>query len=296
MLFYSFMRQSTVESIQGLFRPDAAKYLAAQARIQKGTEDNFLKRHNAYVAKYASTRMYSWTEGQTYDGYKTGFYGPANPVFESYSRVLGGVIAGVDAYNKDKLFATIAGGTFDVLTSQPHFEFAKNMSLLLQKSPNAPHGYYPSAALAQHVTMGDIELLKDKYDLKPVEDKNGNPVLVKAGEPTWNGRQWKFGSAKGKIAFEVDVLQGVLFGYERSLKDWAIATSIANGVDPAGAELKRYKDGNVYLYHVGLQSPMPSPEWLRAQEELAKQLSRELQYASEGKDPNSIIERINSEM
>ena len=41
---------------------------------------------------------------------------------------------------------------------------------------------------------------------------------------------------------------------------------------------------------------MPSPEWLRAQEELAKQLSRELQYASEGKDPNSIIERINSEM
>jgi len=296
MLFYSFMRQSTVESIQGLFRPDAAKYLAAQARIQKGTEDNFLKRHNAYVAKYASTRMYSWTEGQTYDGYKTGFYGAANPVFESYSRVLGGVMAGVDAYNKDKLFATMAAGTFDVVTSQPHFEFAKNMSLLLQKSPNAPHGYYPSAALAQHVTMGDIELLKDRYDLKPVEDKAGNPVLVKPGEPTWNGRQWKFNSAKGKIAFEVDVLQGVLFGYERSLKDWAIATSIANGVDPAGAELKRYKDGNVYLYHSGLQSPMPSPEWLRAQEELAKQLSRELQYASEGKDPNSIIERINSEI
>lgn len=295
MLFYSFMRQSTVESIQGLFRPDAAKYLAAQARIQKGTEDNFLKRHNAYVAKYASTRMYAWTEGQTYDGYKTGFYGPANPVFESYSRVLGGAIAGVDAYNKEKLFATIAGGTFDVLTSQPHFEFAKNMSLLLQKSPNAPHGYYPSAALAQHVTMGDIELLKDRYDLKPVEDKDGKPVLIKPGEPTWNGRQWKFNTAKGKAVFEADVLTGVLFGYERSLKDWAIATSIANGVDPAGAELKRYKDGNVYLYHVGLQSPMASPEWLRAQEELAKQLSRELQYAAEGKDPNSIIERINAE-
>jgi molybdopterin converting factor small subunit/ferritin-like metal-binding protein YciE len=295
MLFYSFMRQSTVESIQGLFRPDAAKYLGAQARIQKATEDNALKRHNAYVAKYASTRMYAWTDGQTYDGYKTGFYGPANPVFESYSRVLGGVMAGVDAYNKEKLLATIAGGTFDVLTSQPHFEFAKNMSLLLQKSPNAPHGYYPSAALAQHVTMGDIELLKDRYDLKPVEDKDGKPVLIKPGEPTWNGRQWKFNSAKGKIAFEADVLQGVLFGYERSVKDWAIATSIANGVDPAGAELKRYKDGNVYLYHVGLQSPMPSPEWLRAQEELAKQLSRELQYAAEGKDPNSIIERINAE-
>ncbi len=291
MLFYSFMRQSTVEAIQALGRPNAAAGLNTWARIQKGTEDNLLKRNNAYVGKYAGTRMAAWTDGDVYEGYKTGFYGPANPVFEGYNRVLGGAYTAYDAAIKGKLVETAAAGAYNVVTSQPWFEFGKTASTVLAASPNAPYGYYPATSLAVHATLGDMPMIKDKYDLKPILNKDGTP-RISAGEPTWNGHQWQFGSREGRLRFERDTLQAVLFGYERATKDWVIATSIANGVDPEGAELKRFKDGNVYLYHAGLQTPIKSPEWLRAQEELAKQMSRELRLASEGKDPNSLVERI----
>ena len=148
-------------------------------------------------------------------------------------------------------------------------------------------------ALLRQSRKGGLKLqirnyMKTKYDLQPVKDKDGAALIVKKGEPTYGGYQWTFGSKEGKIAFLTDSFLMTSFGAERSLKDWAAATAIANGEDPKNAELKKNKEGNWVLYLAGAQTTMASPEWITAQEELARQLSRELAAAKAGKGDTPI--------
>ena len=288
VMFYSFMRQSTFEAVLGLGRPKAASVMVKSAIVQKGLEDQYLKSHNAYVAKYAGTRMYSWTNDTTYDGYKTGFYGFANPMADAYTRVAGGIYATIDAYIKGEMFATGVGAVYEMATQQPHVEYAKQIAELVSPYNNAPNGYFPSAMIVTATQTGLFDYMKTKYDLQPVKDKDGAALIVKKGEPTYGGYQWTFGSKEGKIAFLTDSFLMTSFGAERSLKDWAAATAIANGEDPKNAELKKNKEGNWVLYLAGAQTTMASPEWITAQEELARQLSRELAAAKAGKGDTPI--------
>jgi len=288
VLFYSFMRQSTWEAVLALGRPQSAATMTKMAIVQKGIEDQYLKRHDAYTAKYGGTRLWAWTDDVTYDGYKVGYYGPSNPMFEAYSRLGGGIYTVIDAGIKGRLFATGVSAVYEMTTKQPHIEYAKQIAELVSPYSGAPNGYFPSAMIVTATETGLFDYMKNKYDLRPVKDKNGNAVIVKKGEPTYGGYQWTFGSTDGKIAFLTDSFLLTSFGAERTLKDWAAATAIANGKDPKNAELKKNKEGRWVLYLAGLETPMSSPEWVTAQEELAKQLSRELQAAKAGKSPTPI--------
>jgi hypothetical protein len=186
------------------------------------------------------------------------------------------------------MFATGISAVYEMATQQPHVEYAKQIAELVSPYNNAPNGYFPSAMIVTATQTGSFDYMKTKYDLQPVKDKDGAALIVKKGEPTYGGYQWTFGSKEGKIAFLTDSFLMTSFGAERSLKDWAAATAIANGEDPKNAELKKNKEGNWVLYLAGAQTTMASPEWITAQEELARQLSRELAAAKAGKGDTPI--------
>lgn len=285
VMFYSFTRQATVESVMGLMRPGSSASIVKQIMVQQRIENEFLKKRDAYTGRYAgNSRMWAIASENQYEGYRTGYYGPQNPMVTPLMNMFQFLWGASDSYTKGNMIAAATAGAFDNLTEQPWISFAKDMSTLMNPYQEAPLGYLPASMMAQLGTMGAMPWAIEEFHLAPQKNKDGSPKMSKPGDPTFNGYQYKFKDKEGKIKFLEYSLLAVMAGFDRSLRDWTLATAMERGVDPEDTELKRYKDGNWVLYLSGMETPIPSPTWLRAQEEVIKQIHFDLAATKKSKD------------
>lgn len=285
-MFYSFGRQMAVESVLALGRPQAVNTFIKQVMINKKMEEEFLNRQQNLPPQWSEGRMFTGAGDKIYDGYRTAFYGPGLPQLQSLFKLFGGLYTIYDAWNKERLAGLGAAVFYETVTSTPGGEFMSGMSEVLSPRSDAAHGMFPANMIVNTTQVLDYrgwQWVKERYYLEPVTDKDGNAKIIAKGEPTWGGYQWKFGNEQGKYNFLMDQMIAQQLGFQRTLNDWAATSAKVAGVDPAGAELKRGKDGAWYLYAAGIQTPLKAPDWITAQDNASRQIISELQDLKAGK-------------
>lgn len=285
-MFYSFGRQMAVESVVALGRPGAQNAFFKQVMINKKLEEEYLRKQQVLPASWSEGRMFTGAGDKIYDGYRTLFYGPGLPQVQSIFKLFGGLYTIYDAWNKERLLGLGAAVFYETVTGTPGGEFMSGMGEVLSPREDAAHGMFPANMIVNTTQILDYEgwnWVKERYYLEPVKDKDGNAKIIAKGEPTWGGYQWKFGNEQGKYNFLLDQMIAQQLGFQRTLNDWAATSAKVAGVDPAGAELKRGKDGNWFLYTTGVQTALKAPDWLTAQDNASRQIIKELQELKSGK-------------
>jgi len=285
-MFYSFGRQMAVESLVALGRPGAQNAFFKQVLINKKLEEEYLRKQQVLPASWSEGRMFTGAGDKIYDGYRTVFYGPGLPQVQSIFKLFGGLYTIYDAWNKERLLGLGAAVFYETVTGTPGGEFMSGMSEVLSPREDAAHGMFPANMIVNTTQILNYEgwdWVKERYYLEPVKDPDGNAKIIAKGEPTWGGYQWKFGNEQGKYNFLLDQMIAQQLGNQRSINDWAATSAKAAGVDPAGSELKRGKDGNWFLYTTGVQTALKAPDWLTAQDNASRQIIKELQELKSGK-------------
>ena len=130
----------------------------------------------------------------------------------------------------------------------------------LQGTNYAPAGFVPSAFLLSAKTIpGGFEMAKTWYDLVPVPKNKERPDL-----PLVDGRQWRFGSTTGKMAFAAMNVVQLSTGNKRWIEDYTRLFA-RMGIQRDGIDFRKDEEGNPIAFMLGetTASMLKNPEYIR---------------------------------
>lgn len=300
ILFYSFARQSLLETMMAFMREPTENAVIRKVLFQRAMADRAAKEYGIELEDYQRSRL--WinvsTSGVEYDEKDVAFFGIDDPMLSQFNSMLG-TFGLVNAYDyTDKSRADMTKAIVDWYAGKrPELAFLQDIYEISAAGKDGFLGMVPATELVAMQETGYIESAVTRYDLQPIpqteidklSEKYGGLPAYLAGKPTYNGQYWQFGSEEGKVKFFTHKYVSTIAGFQRGITDWAqMSIKTSNVKNP---ELKRYKDGKWYLYGQGLETPMEAPDWLQIQYEIAQAQYRELQKIKEGKG----IKRITTE-
>ncbi len=300
ILFYSFARQSLLETMMAFMREPTENAVIRKVLFQRAMADRVAKEYGIELEDYQRSRL--WinvsTSGVEYDEKDVAFFGIDDPMLSQFNSMLG-TFGLVNAYDyTDKSRADMTKALVDWYAGKrPELAFLQDIYEISAAGKDGYLGMVPATELVAMQETGYLESAVTRYDLQPIPqieidkltEKYGGLPAYLAGKPTYNGQYWQFGSEEGKVKFFTHKYLSTIAGFQRGITDWAqMSIKTSNVKNP---ELKRYKDGKWYLYGQGLETPMEAPDWLQIQYEIAQAQYRDLQKVKEGKG----IKRVTTE-
>jgi hypothetical protein len=280
LLFFAFSSQITKEAFLAFLRADSsgASNIARQIRISQ----EFANKERTDILNQLSnrnlTRLWSYF-GDSFDEYHTVHYGLQSPAIEGFYNFveLGLFMNDISPYSFDGEEVKYDGLGLDperALAFKEKFVLGGNPILKMYATPQRgyegdPQGFLTAREALAFESAGQMSLAIEMFNLEKIED----PEKLRAGEPTFQGGQYRFKDAAGKNAYIYWKTLTMSMAVDRNITDWGTTTAMENGL--SGVELKRFK-GEWYLYAVGLDTPIKAPNYLQIQDKMRQQQMKEL--------------------
>ena len=279
-LFYSFMRHSYVEVVSSMLKGDNAamrnivrmsRYAENQREV--GHTDLFLEEASGFKNKAISA---VWAKlGKSYDETMTIHYGPAFPAVETFMALSENLAFAWDlTVGEATPETTLLEKVVDVGLVGARPVMAEVMKMKKGKTQFAPHGSLPVRDAIVLKAGGVLDYAIDFFHLEPVPTK-----YLRPGAPTYDGQQYRFADKEGFERYRIFKSTLLISGLQRGLTDWGMTVAVSQNLE--GVKLKRYTDGNWYLFAAGLETPIKAPNHLQLKDEAVKAIIKDLQ--AEGK-------------
>ena len=264
ILFYSFQRQMTVETVKALGRPAAAgnlrRLMVIQDRQQRADQIK------GYYPKYLENYLLSYL-GKSYEGTVTRSGVMRVPALEVFNTTL-------------NMFArenSLSNAVWTQATEGTAYRSQlKEFVDAVKGSPEAEQGKLPSKYLMAMKASGMWPFYQEWFGLVPVERSRRRPGEVSDIIDDVQV-QYKFKNAEGKKNFVRANIAGMMLGFHRNLMSYGpLMAQLGVGDE---LELKRFNDVNPFVYLTGIAknfrtlSPVAEEaEWMRERIKMLKEI------------------------
>ncbi len=253
VLFLSFRIANYIETLEFLARDPGTfnRALLAQRNIQQAS-DQFVMGPD-----YSKVRMVMDPTEYVFDGAAGSMlYGPVVPSLDAYKDFIGMAAfvaqAGAEDNDSAKRFFTTLGEEQLI----PIASYAIEVSFEKDRKPGDPGFKVPDIWVAYAVEQGADSmwpLMKERYNIVPVTD----PDRRSPGRPTFQGKEWRFGTQADMQRFKRDMTILTYTGMKRTMEDYTklgMTYDVADFLDP-----KRRGLPATLGFATGAQTPIGTP-------------------------------------
>lgn len=265
MLFYAFRSRMLMESFSALVRnPQGIKNIAELSYRQMREAGVWALSPSQY-----QTRLWGYYTDEESPSYTANF-GPGNPTMESFNLLIGAMSWAIE----DR---SLESG----VTGVQNFMYSPVMKAIVDAIrthglTQRDQGLVPAWQVMGVYNTAAWPDFKRTFEITEVQPEN-----MRAGEPSFEGRQFEFTTKAGKDRWILFNLSLATMGAERTARDYVITAARSGYLsDEQKQKLQRYEEGSgvwaAISYLVSLNTPIKVPDELTRTNEALRQIEREL--------------------
>lgn len=283
MYFYTFWRMNATETLKALARsPEGAlKNIRRMAVLSRE-----LKKKNETLdiePPFGLDRLWSY-RGEDYDRTPSIYGGMAAPALSAVMQLapafnfIMGTLEGEFNKAAQQEFNDFSGWLYQRPDAELLFKWGVSLAKGDFFRDNEPASYVPARLVTKLKLVGMWDFFVENFDVAPVSD----PRRMIPGKETVDGQQWRFSTKSAYFDYLWLNLFLTYAGINRAVEESLFAaqmdgripyTDIGTHNAPYSLEdvnLKRYKDGNFWLYLTALETPIQGVDHLQQRIKVAE--------------------------